>query len=292
MNVPLDLAERLRAHVSTLASAPRVPGSAEHAAARRYVRRHLETAGFQVDEVKHQEAGCAAINLLTKPIPALSDLPLVVIAAHYDTVADSPGADDNASGIAALLEIGAALSARLAPGNALTARLQLVAYDLEEYGLIGSCCHSRALKCAGEAIRGMCSLEMLGYIDQRAGSQRLPPNLAGLYPHVGNFIGVCANEASRPLLQECVQALKTVPGLPVEHIAVPGKGEVLPEVRLSDHRSFWDNEFPAVMISDTSFFRNPHYHQASDRPETLHYGFLAKVTTGLIEAVWRLVTCH
>src|SRR5262249_37404206 len=124
-----DLAERLRRHVATLAVAPRVPGSSEHLAARRYIRKHLERAGFQVEEVCHKDAGPSAFNLLTRPMPAQADLPLVVVGAHYDTVAGSPGADDNASGIAGLLELGSALRARLAQNQALTARLQLAAYD-------------------------------------------------------------------------------------------------------------------------------------------------------------------
>jgi hypothetical protein len=135
----------------------------------------------------------------------------------------------------------------------------------------------------------MISLEMLAYTDQRPGSQKLPPHLAHLYPNVGSFIGVCGNEASRELLQVVTAAMKGVPGLPVEFISVPGTGEVLPEIRLSDHSSFWDRGFHALMITDTSFFRNPHYHQPSDTPETLDYPFLARVTAGVCAAVRRLL---
>src|SRR5262249_60084704 len=113
-------------------------------------------------------------------------------------------------------------------------RLQLIAYDLEEFGLLGSRHHSRALRRSGTPVFGMVSLEMLGYTDHRPGSQGLPPHLAGRYPDVGNFIGVCGNQASRGLLQEVTAALQSVPGLPVEFLAVPGNGELLPEVRLSD----------------------------------------------------------
>jgi hypothetical protein len=113
--------------------------------------------------------------------------------------------------------------------------------------------------------------------------------LAKLYPDVGNFIGVCGNEASRALVQAVAQGMKGVQGLPVESIAVPGKGEVLPEIRLSDHSSFWDRDYPALMITDTSFLRNPHYHQPSDTPETLDYPFLGKVTAGVCEAVRQIL---
>jgi hypothetical protein len=169
------------------------------------------------------------------------------------------------------------------------ARLQLAAYDLEEWGLVGSMIHSVELHKSGTPVAGMISLEMLGYADARPNSQRLPPHLTGLYPSTANFIGVCGNEDSRHLLQTVTQAMKTVPGLPVESLAVPGRGEALPEVRLSDHSSFWDRGYRALMITDTSFFRNPHYHQPSDTPETLDYPFLAKVTAGVCRAVASLV---
>jgi hypothetical protein len=155
--------------------------------------------------------------------------------------------------------------------------------------LIGSFVHSGAIQKAGLALRGMVSLEMLGYTDLRPGSQQLPPHLRGLYPDVANFIGVVGTEASTGLLRVVVEALKGVAGLPVEFLAVPGEGRLVPETRLSDHSSFWDRGYPALMITDTSFFRNPHYHQASDTPETLDYPFLAKVTAGVCEAALRLV---
>ena len=132
----------------------------------------------------------------------------------------------------------------------------------------------------------MISLEMLGFT---APHQPLPPHLVGKYPSVGNFIGVCGNEASQGLLRVVTEAMKTVEGLPVEFIAVPGNGEVLPPIRLSDHSSFWDRGYQALMITDTAFFRNPHYHRTSDTPQTLDYPFLARVTAGVCQAVWQLL---
>src|SRR5262249_1655662 len=152
-------------------------------------------------------------------------------------------------------------------------RLHLVAYDMEESGFLGSAIHARELDRVGVELRGMISLEMLGYTDHRPGSQKLPPELAGLYPDVANFIGVCANEGAGALLEAVVAGMKSVPGLPVEFIAVPGNGETLPPVRLSDHSPFWDAGYPALMITDTSFMRNPHYHQPTDTADTLDYAF-------------------
>jgi hypothetical protein len=106
---------------------------------------------------------------------------------------------------------------------------------------------------------------------------------------VGNFIGVCGNEDSQELIELVAESLKSIEGLPVESLAVPGRGETLPPVRLSDHSSFWDHGYPALMITDTSFMRNPHYHQTSDTVDTLDFPFLAKVTAGVCTAVQKLL---
>ena len=287
--MPDQLAERLRAHVEALASAPRPPGTQAHREAAAYVQGQLRQAGFTVEAMRCSEAGYDAVNLATRPLPDRPDLPLVLIGAHYDSIPDSPGADDNASAVAALVELARLIRPRLDSAGPWHSRLQLIAYDLEEYGMIGSYLHSRELQRSRTALRGMVSLEMLGYIDPRPGSQGLPPHLKHLYPDVGDFICAVGNDASLDLLRVVVEAMKGVPGLPVQCLAVPGNGEALPPVRLSDHSPFWDHGFPALMITDTSFFRNPHYHQASDTPDTLDYPFLAKVTEGVCRAAAALL---
>jgi Zn-dependent M28 family amino/carboxypeptidase len=284
-----ELEKNLRTHVQTLAATPRTPGSPEHRRAAAYIRDHLRQYGFTVDEAAFHEAGIPCINLLTRPLPPDAQLPLVIVGAHYDSIPGSPGADDNISAVAALLELARWLPPRLAAAGPCHARLQLAAYDLEEYGLVGSFIHSRGLQKAGDSVRGMISLEMLGYTDQRPGSQRLPPHLAAQYPDIANFIGVVGNEVSGALLRTVAESMKTIAGLPVEFLSVPGDGRILGETRLSDHASFWDRGIAALMITDTSFFRNPHYHKPSDTPDTLDYPFLAKVTAGVCEAVDRLV---
>jgi Zn-dependent M28 family amino/carboxypeptidase len=280
------LADRLRQHVEELAATPRPPESAAHRRAGDYIRARFQEAGFIVDEQPFDLTGHPGLNLLTRPQPENSTLPLVIIGAHYDSIPDSPGADDNASGVAALLELASWMGPRLAEASAWKARLLLAAYDQEEYGLVGSTYHSMKVR---EPVRGMMSLEMLGYIDNRPGSQQLPPHLAHLYPDVGNFIGVVGNQVSRRFVEETTTGMRQVKELPIESMIVPGNGEVLPETRLSDHASFWDAGQPALMITDTSFFRNPHYHQPSDTPATLDYLFLAHVTTGVCLAVERLL---
>jgi Zn-dependent M28 family amino/carboxypeptidase len=283
------LAERLRGHLDTLACRPRSPGSTEHSRAAAYISVALKQAGFTVQKSTSRPGGADCRNLLTQPLPDDPTLPLVIIGAHYDSVLGSPGADDNGSAVAALLELARWVRPLLDGAGPWHARLQLAAYDLEEFGLIGSDLHSGEVQRDRLAVRGMISLEMLGYTDHRPGSQNLPPALAGLYPDVGNFIGVVGNQTSAALLQTVTAALKEVEGLPVEFMAVPGNGELVPQTRLSDHSSFWDRGYPALMITDTSFFRNPHYHQATDTPDTLDYPFLARVTAGVCAAVLRLL---
>jgi Zn-dependent M28 family amino/carboxypeptidase len=280
----------LRQHVELLASTPRPPGSRAHAAARAYIRDHLQQAGFAVLEDQDAGADAPCLNLLTAPLPPKPELPLVIIGAHYDSTPDTPGADDNASAVAALLELAAFLGPRLHDAEKwATARVQLAAYDLEEYGMVGSIRHAMSLT---PPVRCMISLEMLGYTDKRPGGQNLPRHLVGLYPDVGDFIGVVGNDASRRWLDVTANALKTIEELPVQSLSVPGCGELLPPVRLSDHSSFWDAGHPALMITDTSFFRNPHYHTPGDTPDTLDYPFLAKVTAGVCTAALRLLAAE
>ncbi len=141
-----ELEQRLRDHVVALASTPRPPGSRAHAAVRAYIRSHLDRAGFRTIEDRDRGFDDTCVSLLTQPVPENSDLPLVVIGAHYDSTPDTPGADDNASGVAALLELAAWLTPRLRQAERwATARLQLAAYDLEEYGMIGSIRHASSL---------------------------------------------------------------------------------------------------------------------------------------------------
>lgn len=279
---------RVRAHVAALAQSPRVPGTATHRAAADYIGAHLQNAGWTVEPQACAAPGVRGANLIARRTASLeSSVPRLIIGAHYDSVPGTPGADDNASGVAALLEVARWLAEGL---SLVPGALQLVAYDLEEYGLEGSRAHVGTLRRAAAPLQGMISLEMLGYTDHRAGSQQLPAHLADSYPDVGNFIGICGNEASSALLRAAVVSMRAMPGLPVEFILVPENGEALPPVRFSDHSSFWDAGYPALMITDTSFFRNPHYHRPSDTPDTLDYAFLACVTAGVCHAVTALLT--
>ncbi|MEG4502438.1 M20/M25/M40 family metallo-hydrolase [Microcoleus sp. F6_B4] len=206
-------------------------------------------------------------------------LPPIVIGAHYDTVPGSPGADDNATGVAVLLE----LARDLASGQ-LKYPVQLVAFDMEEYGCLGSSHHAAKYKQQQESIRLMISLEMLGYCNHNPNSQNYPAGLKYFYPNCGNFIALIGNLQTVPDLINLSDKIRKS-GQPCEWLPVPNRGLIVPDTRRSDHVPFWDNGYPAIMVTDTANMRNPHYHRGSDRIETLDLDFLAGVCQGLVEAI-------
>ncbi|MEG4806644.1 M28 family peptidase [Microcoleus sp. F8-D3] len=203
----------------------------------------------------------------------------IVIGAHYDTVPGTPGADDNATGVAVLLEL-----ARDIASAPLKYPVQLVAFDMEEYGYLGSSHHAAKYKQQQKSIRLMISLEMLGYCNHNPNSQSYPAGLKYFYPNSGNFIALIGNLQTVPDLMNLSGKIRKS-GQPCEWLPVPNRGLIVPDTRRSDHAPFWDNGYPAIMVTDTANMRNPHYHQASDRIETLDLDFLAGVCRGLVEAI-------
>ena len=204
---------------------------------------------------------------------------IIVIGAHYDTVMDSPGANDNASGIAALLEI-----ARLLKEKPLARSVRFVAFANEEApffytGEMGSHLYAKRAHERGEQIIAMISLETLGYYSDAAGSQHYPnPVYAWLYPNTGNFVGFVGNLASRKLVRRCIHSFRRHTAFPAEGIAAPGRME---GIHWSDHWSFWQEDYPALMVTDTAPFRYPHYHKRTDTPDKIDYERLARVVAGL-----------
>ena len=207
----------------------------------------------------------------------------IVMGAHYDAFGPFPGADDNASGVAALLEL-----SRLLGGAELRSGIDLVAFTLEEppaFGGpgMGSAVHAVSLRRAGVPVRLMICLEMLGCFSDRPGSQTFPmPILKLFYPGTGDFIAVVGRVGEGRLTRRLKTAMRRGSALPVRSINGP---RFLPGVDLSDHASYWDAGFPAVMITDTAFYRNPRYHTAEDTPETLDYARMAEVVRALFAAV-------
>ncbi|KYC44194.1 peptidase M28 [Scytonema hofmannii PCC 7110] len=213
---------------------------------------------------------------------AQGDLPPILIGAHYDAVPGTPGADDNATGVAVLLEL-----ARMFTTQPVKYPLRLVAFDMEEYGLLGSADYAAKLKQEQQPLRLMISLEMLGYCDPTPGSQAYPPPLEKFYPNRGDFIALIGNWRTIRDVISLSRSIRKV-GVSSQWLPVPNRGLIVPQTRRSDHAPFWDAGYPAIMVTDTAFMRNPHYHKPSDTIATLDLDFLTGVCQGLEIGIRRL----
>jgi hypothetical protein len=215
---------------------------------------------------------------------------IVVIGAHYDSVFGSPGANDNGSGVAALL----ALARRFA-GDSGGRTLRFVAFVNEEPDhfrthQMGSWVYASRCQARGDHISAMMSLETIGYYSDAPHSQRFPAQWLGLfYPTTGNFISFIANTSSRRVMQQALATFRENAQLPSEGAALPA---ALPGVGWSDHWAFWQHGYPAFMITDTAPFRYPHYHARSDTPDKLDYDAMTRLVSGLIPVVRDLVNFH
>jgi len=205
-----------------------------------------------------------------------------LLGAHYDTVAGTVGADDNASAIAVQLEVARQLCNI---GSLLKHHVKFVSFTLEEPPAaftkhMGSRVYVKNARENKERIDGMICLEMVGYTSP---NQKYPFPLQVMgYPREGNFIGIVGDFNSRKFTRSLYRAFQTNDSLPVVKLDVPMRGWALPDVRRSDHSSFWDQGYKAVMITDTSFFRNPNYHLASDTMESLDFNFMAELVRSLV----------
>ncbi len=211
------------------------------------------------------------------------DRGILVVGAHYDTVIGTPGADDNASGIAVLLEL-----ARLAAYEPFRRTTLFVAFCLEEPPAymtknMGSYVYAKSLKDSKTDIYGMISLEMLGYYSDFKGSQYYPnPLFNYFYPDRGNFIAFVGNISSLRFTKKVKDNFVDKSSLPVESL---NSVSIIPGVDFSDHRNFWKFGYPAFMITDTGFYRNPNYHEAGDTASTLNYELMEELVAGLYEAL-------
>ena len=238
-----------------------------------------ETYKFRGEEVA---------NIVADLSCGATDPKTFLLGAHYDSVKGTVGADDNASGVAVQLEVARAL-AELKDTVPLNLTLRVVSFALEEppaYGtrFMGSRVYARKAREEGERLDGMICLEMVGYSCSEPGCQAYPfPLMFRNYPKTGDYIGIVGNYRSRKFTQALFDAFRKNEGLPVIKLTIPWGGYLLPTVRLSDHASFWDKGFKAVMITDTAFYRNPHYHRRSDTMDKLDYGFMARLVQSLVQ---------
>jgi Zn-dependent M28 family amino/carboxypeptidase len=213
----------------------------------------------------------------------VSNAVCVLVGAHYDSIPDTPGADDNASAVAALLACAKAL-AQHAPETPAC----FVCFNREEDGLLGSADFVRTIGAKGKMfVREAHILEMVGYCDHHPGSQAIPPGLPIQVPDRGDFLGILANQDSTAMASNVLQTARTYrPDFPVLSLKVfAGAEKLLPILQRSDHAPFWKAGVPAILWTDTSEFRNPHYHQPSDTPDTLDYEFLRSVSQILIATI-------
>jgi aminopeptidase YwaD len=212
------------------------------------------------------------------------DLPPLLIGAHYDTVSGSPGTDDNASGLVVLLEVASRL--RALP---LARPIWLVAFCLEEQDRLGSQAFASRLKAEHRELAGAIILECVGFARSEAGTQQVPPGIPIPVPTQGDFLAIVGNETSRSLvLQLDQEAQRHAAQLKPLSLVVPGRGEAMPDTRRSDHASFWDAGYPAVVLTDTANFRNPHYHRETDTVDTLNLEFLSNVVATVTATAIRI----
>lgn len=279
-----ELAGRLRAHVEQLAQAERHTGAPQQLErAAQYLERSLASYGLVVRRQAFMAGEVPVRNLevTIRPRSARPQAPKVlVIGAHYDSAPGTPGANDNASGCAALLELARALQAS-PPARGYEIRLVLfVNEEAPWFGTaeMGSMVHARELRERGDKVAGMLSLETLGYYSSQPGSQRYPPPLDRLYPDTGDFLGFVSDLGSRDLLHSVIAAFRRHASLPSEGAAAPSS---LRGVDWSDHWAYRRHGFPALMVTDTAFYRYPYYHTPEDTPDKLDYDRLALAVRGL-----------
>ena len=280
----VEIARELRRHVASLTvSGSRSTFETEALLrAASHIHRSFRESGYTVLRQPFEVEGITYDNLEVQIRGIAKPDEIVVIGAHYDTVEGSPGADDNASGVAALLTIARAFAAER---PARTVRF--VAFANEEPPRfkttgMGSYAHAKRSYERREDIVAMLSLETIGYYDTTRGSQQYPGALKPFYPSTGDFIAFAGNTASRQLVNRCVESFRAHVQFPSESAALP---EVIQQIGWSDQWSFWQFGWPALMVTDTALFRNPHYHRASDEATTLDYDRMSRVVDGLTGVV-------
>jgi hypothetical protein len=285
-----ETAERLQQHLSMLTvtigerSIYR-PGNLEKA--RLYIESFHRDLGLKVESQMYRYGDLEVGNVVAQIDLAESPSRLFLLGAHYDSVAGTVGADDNAAAIAVQLEVARALRDLVGRSNS-DVSVKIVSFVLEEPPTfatrhMGSKVYARKARKDREKIDGMICLEMVGYFCDQPGCQSYPfPLMFMNYPKEGNFIGIVGNSNSRDLTRSLEQAFRRNPGLPVVTLTVPLNGWILPSVRLSDHSAFWDESFKAVMVTDSAFYRNPHYHLSSDTMDKLDFRRMAELVASLL----------
>jgi hypothetical protein len=282
--------DRLSGHVRTLAGSIGERNLWHYealGAAADYIERTFTELGYRPEDEPFESRGQEVRNIVAERRGAISPKEIILVGAHYDSVLGSPGANDNGSGVAALLEL-----ARLLRGRELPRTVRFVAFVNEEPPLyhtseMGSLVHARAAKARGDGIRAMLSLETIGHYSDEPGSQQYPFPLNWFYPDTANFVGFVGNLSSRRLVRRAVRAFRRQVPFPAEGASVP---ERIPGVGWSDHWSFWQVGYRAIMVTDTAFYRYAHYHTEGDTPDKVDYERTARVVAGLAGVIAELAS--
>lgn len=251
-----------------------------------YIKAEFEDLDCQVTEQRYKVDGNEYRNIIATFGEDHAER--VIVGAHYDVCGDQPGADDNASAVAGLLETARLLNEQK-PN--LRHRIDLVAYSLEEppyfaTSNMGSAVHAKAMHEEKAAVKVMICYEMIGYFSDEPDSQQFPdPYLAKLYPHTGNFIIVVGKQGQEEIVARVRELMQASAAIDVQSINLPPSAGL---AGLSDHRSYWQYGYQALMINDTSFLRNPNYHKKTDTIDTLDFKKMAEVVNGVYAAVIQL----
>jgi Zn-dependent M28 family amino/carboxypeptidase len=248
-----------------------------------YISGQFNSFGFKITRQPFPFNGNTYQNIIAELVGNTSPEKVLVVGAHYDTVRTTPGADDNASGVAGLLALARTLS-----GVRMSKTVRFVAFALEEPPFyrtrnMGSYHYARSLKENRENVEGMICLEMIGFFSDRAGSQHYPvPFFRWKFPATANYIAMVGNLRSKHFTEKTAEIFMKAVDLPVVTLNAP---PIVIGIDFSDHWSFGKFGYKALMVTDTAFYRNPHYHAPTDLPETLDYDRMAKVVEGLAAAV-------
>ncbi len=290
---PLDaaattLSQQLKSHITELAASPRnIENEAQLTAAKNYLINTLTNYGYQVDEQTYTVETDDFSNLVVTITGQTKPDEILIVGAHYDSIPDSPGANDNASGVAALLAI-----ADFLQGQSFARTVKLVAFANEElpyFGTqqMGSLVYATQVAEQQQDIIGMISIETIGYYTEAPQSQHYPWPFERFYPDQGNFIAFIGNFSSRQLVKNTIDIFRQHATLPSEGLATLA---AVPGVEFSDHWSFGQYNYPAMMVTDTAPFRYPYYHTAEDTPDKINYDGLTRTVIGLREVVKTLAT--
>ncbi|MEL7035986.1 MAG: M28 family peptidase [Cyanobacteria bacterium J06592_8] len=252
-----------------------------------FLEKKFLSCGYQVQRQAYEVNSQTFENLVVEIRGSTHPDEIIVIGGHYDSVVGCPGANDNGSGAAAVLEL-ARIFARKKPKRTL----RFVEFVNEEPPFamtegMGSLVYARYCQQCRDNIVGMLSLETIGYYSDELGSQRFPFPLGNFYPSTGNYVAFVTHLKSTSLVRQVIGSFRRHTKFPSEGAAVP---EQIPGISYSDHWSFWQAGYPAIMVTDTAMFRYPYYHAWNDTPEQINYDRLARVVAGLARVIAELVT--